>query len=107
MSTVAGTFDSAAAEYERQLQMGISLSGESADYFVEGRTAVVRDVMRDSSSVRSILDFGCGVGNAVPALLDTFPQAHVSGLDVSTESLSESLSAHEWSRNRCFARFVD
>ncbi len=90
MSSVATTFDSVAQCYEQQLQCGISLSGESANYFVHGRVRKLVELTQRycGSHPTSLMDFGCGVGNAVPALLDHFAGAHVTGIDCSLASLA-------------------
>lgn len=90
MNTAASTFDSAALTYERQLTLGISLSGESADYFVRGRIHLLCKML-DRLAIpapRNILDFGCGIGNAVEPLLNRFIPATLTGIDCSLQSLS-------------------
>jgi SAM-dependent methyltransferase len=96
MSSVASTFDSAAMAYEQQLQIGLSLSGEAADYFVRGRVAMLQSLLAQWNAPfpSKILDFGCGVGNAAQALLANFPSAKVTGLDCSTESLTIAEHKH-------------
>ena len=96
MSSVASTFDSAAVAYEQQLQLGLSLSGESADYFVSGRVAMFERLLAQFQlgSPSEIMDFGCGVGNAAQSLLASFPTANLSGLDCSRESLSIAERKH-------------
>lgn len=95
--SVAGTFDAAAVAYEQQLSQGISLSGESADYFVRGRVKWFGQAVRKFAIEypNSVLDFGCGVGNAATALLEEFAGANVTGVDCSKESLSVANSRYE------------
>lgn len=92
MTIVASTFDHAAAAYEQQLHMGLSLSGESADYFIRGRVAMLSELMmrHAASNIASLVDFGCGVGNAAQALLDLYPNSTLVGIDCSRESLAEA-----------------
>jgi len=107
MSGIAATFDAAAADYARQLQQGIALSGESAEYFVEGRVGWLerhlrhRAVKHESlSSVTAtgarptVLDFGCGVGNASQVLQTRLNAREVIGLDCSAESLRVAEQRH-------------
>lgn len=68
-----------AAEYEAMLNAGIGLSGESQQFFIEGR---VRDLRRRVPAVpRRILDFGCGNGNTCKYLSQVFSQSHIVGAD--------------------------
>lgn len=70
MPRLAATFDSSADVYAEQLDKGISLSGESADYFVEGRVRFLADYLEHQMPLHDlqVLDFGCGVGNACGTL---------------------------------------
>jgi len=89
-TSIANTFDSAAIAYEQQLQLGLSLSGEAADYFVRGRVAMLKSLLTqfDVRPPANVLDFGCGVGNAAQSLLTGYPNASLTGLDCSPESLA-------------------
>jgi len=81
------SFDSP-QQYEQMLDQGISLSGETRDFFAEGRVAeVVRRLSRDFRP-RRILDFGCGTGETCRLLAQAFPGADVVGADTSIEAVS-------------------
>jgi len=97
MTSVASTFDSAAIAYEQQLQLGLSLSGEVADYFVRVRVAMLRSLLTqfDVRPPANVLDFGCGVGNAAQSLLACNPIASLTGLDCSPESLAIAERKHD------------
>ncbi|MCA9132582.1 MAG: class I SAM-dependent methyltransferase [Planctomycetales bacterium] len=104
LSTAATTFDAAASEYAAQLEQGISLSGEAASYFVEGRVAFLAQYLEGRMPLHGlqVLDFGCGVGNACGALRDQLHAQQVVGLDCSAESLEIARSRYptntfEWS----------
>lgn len=76
------------------LNQGISLSGETRDFFAEGRVAsVVRRLPRDVRP-RRILDFGCGTGETCRLLALAFPGAEVVGADTSVDAVSWA-SAHQ------------
>lgn len=96
MTSVASTFDSAAIAYEQQLQLGLSLSGEAAEYFVQGRLAMFASMLAEFNvaAPSSILDFGCGVGNAAKPILENYPSATLTGLDCSSESLAVAERKH-------------
>lgn len=103
MSSIASTFDASAANYAEQLDRGISLSGESADYFVEGRVRFLSDYLEHQIPLHDlhVLDFGCGVGNACGALRRQLHARRVVGFDCSAESVAIAQqryddSAFEW-----------
>ena len=89
MNTSASTFDLAAREYSQQLDQGISLSGESADFFVEHRVRLLATYLQTHTEIRRprVLDFGCGIGNATEALKEQLDACEVMGLDCSSESI--------------------
>lgn len=89
MTSIASTFDAAASEYTTQLQKGLSLSGETADYFVEGRVHFLARYVEQHMPLHGlrVLDFGCGIGNASSNLKEKLHADEVIGLDCSTESL--------------------
>lgn len=100
MDQVAMTFDHAAASYEQQLQQGLAVSGESADFFVRGRVCLLeRLLQRQQVSCQSVLDFGCGVGNATKTLQSCFPMQQLVGLDCSVESIQVARRRH--GEDRC------
>jgi SAM-dependent methyltransferase len=72
-------------EYEAMLNRGIGLSGESQDFFIEGR---VQDLASQLPRTPTrILDFGCGVGKTCAYLAEVFPSAYVMGVDLSDASI--------------------
>ncbi len=104
MSDVAATFDASACSYAEQLAQGISLSGESADYFVDGRVRFLAEYLESQIPLHDlrILDFGCGVGNACGRLREQFRAQQVVGLDCSQASIELARKRytsrqHQWS----------
>jgi SAM-dependent methyltransferase len=83
-------FDGYAAEYEAACQQGLSLSGESREYFSEKRVGYTAAWLRrlGCGEVRRIADFGCGPGHTTPHLHSYFPGGVLLGLDVSVESVA-------------------
>ena len=82
-------FDQYATAYEEALQKGVSLSGESKDYFAQKRVDwLKRRLLETGRQTTAIMDFGCGTGGAIPFLAATFQPALLVGLDVSTASIS-------------------
>lgn len=97
------TFDEYAIDYDHALIQGVSLSGESPDYFASKRIQFTADwiVKLKLPTPKRVADFGCGVGNSTPHLERHFPEANLLGLDVSEASIQR---AHEmYGRS---ARFV-
>ena len=85
-------FDSFIEEYEDACSRGVSLSGESRDHFAQERIRYTAEFCA-RSSVRRVLDFGCGLGHTTPYLSELFPAATVAGVDNSTRAI-------EWARQR-------
>ncbi|XZE36217.1 class I SAM-dependent methyltransferase [Pirellulaceae bacterium SH501] len=93
------SFDTYAAEYEAALAKGLSLSGESSDYFASSRVAWTESYLkRLKVTPRSAMDFGCGTGNSVPYLLKVPNIQKVIGVDPSEGSLQ--VAAQKFSDTR-------
>ncbi len=78
-------FDGFAERYQEILDRNLAIVGESGVAFTRRRMTYLR--RRLSVLPRRIMDFGCGIGLAIPFLLDAFPGSHVVGVDVSAESV--------------------
>jgi SAM-dependent methyltransferase len=87
----APAFDAVAASYEAALNHGLRLSGEGPDYFARRRIAWTARVL-SGERVRQVLDFGCGVGLAVPRLAEEFSAAALWGYDPSAISIERAKS---------------
>jgi SAM-dependent methyltransferase len=89
---VASTsFDEVAERYDQELNRGISLSGESSEYFVDGRVQWLKSVVeRLDLTAPRLLDFGCGVGNAGHKLLQELRGQSLVGFDLSTASVRQA-----------------
>jgi len=81
-------FDAVASDYDEQLNRGLSLSGETKDYFAEGRMRWLRQrLLEFGVTPSSALDFGCGTGTATPWFFDVLGVQELTGCDPSEESL--------------------
>lgn len=81
-------FDEFSADYDVALAHGLSVSGEGKDYFARGRVAWVAKCLRQMQKrPRSVMDFGCGIGTAVPFIHDIVAPEVIFGVDVSLKSL--------------------
>lgn len=101
--TPAPEFDAFAEDYDAALQRGLDASGESKEYFAEGRARWTRRRL-DALGHRAgrVLDFGCGTGSATPYLLDAMGAREVVGSDTSLASLE--VARRSWAGRP--ARFV-
>ena len=92
----AAEFDRFADEYTATHAGNIRLSGEDPDYFARYKIEEVRRRWdaEGRAEPSAVLDFGTGIGNSLPHLARLFPQAEVTGVDVSQRSLQ--VAAHRF-----------
>jgi SAM-dependent methyltransferase len=96
-------FDRYAAQYADALQQGLALTGESQDFFAEGRVRWVRHrwqqrdplgMLDRQDSPRaeplSILDYGCGTGGTSRIFLEQFNHCNFWGIDSSPASIAQA-----------------
>lgn len=82
-------FDAVAFTYEQQHARSIRLTGEDTSYFAQYKIIEAKKLVdRRHIRVRRILDFGSGIGNSLEALRASFPDANITCLDVSEQSLA-------------------
>jgi SAM-dependent methyltransferase len=79
-------FDEFVDGYEDACARGVSLSGESRDYFARLRISHSRRFC-SSTPIQRILDFGCGMGHSTTYLVESFPNATVIGVDTSARAI--------------------
>ncbi len=93
--TETAAFDSCASTYDAALNRGISVSGESKDYFVQRRIGWLTSRLRERRCEPThVLDYGCGTGGSARALLDHLSASSVLGVDVSRESINVARRQH-------------
>jgi len=81
-------FDKYASEYDASLAQGLSVSGESKDYFAQGRVAWLAQLLADYHfRPYSVIDYGCGTGTNTPFLLGLDGVGLLYGVDISASSL--------------------
>ncbi len=81
-------FDGFAKDYDAALMRGVSVSGESKDFFARGRLLwLKRCLHRLSFAPQRVLDYGCGTGSATPFLREILGASAILGVDVSAQSL--------------------
>jgi SAM-dependent methyltransferase len=81
-------FDDHSTRYEEDLHQGLKLTGESKDYYMQGRVHRLAALLEQKRQwPKRILDYGCGTGCTVAFLQQVFPPAVVVGTDASPASL--------------------
>lgn len=80
-------FDDYIESYEEACESGLQLSGEGRDYFAQKRVEYTRRRCPCPNDVRTIVDFGCGLGHSTPKLCEAFSFARVIGVDSSARSI--------------------
>ena len=99
-------FDQYANNYEAALQQGLSVSGESSDYFATGRVKWLRKRLEQfegrSVELETVMDFGCGTGNSVAFLLSELSAKRVIGIDMSEQSLVQARMRYSASNTEFF-----
>ena len=96
-----GEFDGYAANYDAALAQGLAVSGESKDFFAEGRVQwLARCLARLDVRPERLLDFGCGTGSSTPHLLRLNDTCQVTGVEVSAKSLEIARRQHGSARAR-------
>ena len=88
-------FDDYAGNYDAALNQGLSLSGESKEYFAHERVRWLAARLADLGVQPSrVLDYGCGTGGTSPELLEQLHARLVVGVDASRDSLDVARKAH-------------
>lgn len=88
-------FDDYAKNYRQDLDKSLHLSGESSTFFAEYKAQKLHSWFPQyQASAISILDFGCGDGLMTFFTKKIFPDAHVFGVDPSSESIKIALKNH-------------
>jgi SAM-dependent methyltransferase len=82
-------FDKFAEEYLATHKTNLAVTGESPDYFARYKIVEIARRLRPLGiAPKRVLDFGCGIGNSAPHLHEAFPEARITGVDVSEKSLA-------------------
>ena len=88
----ASLFDLHAEDYDAQCMRGLSLTGETRDYFARGRLDFLYDWWQGTGrgEPEVLVDYGCGTGEVTALLSERFPRARVFGLDVSPACIARA-----------------
>ncbi len=86
-------FDGYSENYREQHAASIAFSGFELDYFAQYKAATTKECCDKLGFVpKTIMDFGAGIGNSVKPLATQFPEAVITCVDVSEESLRHCAS---------------
>jgi len=69
------------------LNQGLKLSGESKEFFMEGRLALMQKNLPTDFAPKRVLDFGCGIGDTTEELANLYPKAEIVGIDTARDAL--------------------
>ena|SRR5438034_1079546 len=97
-------FDDYAGNYDSALNLGLSLSGESKEYFAHQRVRWLAARLSDLGVQPShVLDYGCGTGGTSPELLEQLHARMIIGVDASRD-VEALVQDHERPRTVLTAR---
>jgi SAM-dependent methyltransferase len=91
-------FDGFADSYQEILNANLAITGETSAAFTERRMRYLRQ--RLPMLPTRVMDFGCGIGLAIPHLLDAFPGCRVVAVDISPESVKVAQERYSSERVR-------
>ena len=78
-------FDRFAEDYDEILGKQLRFFESGPDYFAHYKAAIVKNLLRHDPV--KILEFGCGIGNNIKHLTSLFPNAAITGCDISKKCL--------------------
>jgi 2-polyprenyl-3-methyl-5-hydroxy-6-metoxy-1,4-benzoquinol methylase len=79
-------FDLFAKSYRELVDESVRVSGESAEYFAAYKARYIASTF-ESTKVKTVLDYGCGIGALAEQLKFHIPVARIDGFDPSEDSL--------------------
>ena len=86
MNKSIGDFDAFADNYEQKFQDALGVFAEESNYFARYKIDLLAHLVA-SSEIKSILDYGSGIGTSIPHLHDNFPNSQIWATDISLTSL--------------------
>jgi SAM-dependent methyltransferase len=104
-------FDAFAGNYDAALNRGLSATGENRTFFANARIQYLRRCLRrlpEPALPPSVMDYGCGTGDALPLLRSVLKAGRVLGVDVSGEELRLAGQKHygSWASFSSVADYV-
>ena len=88
-------FNQYAENYDLVLDDALSTTGESKDYFSNGRVKWYAWCLRSlDTHAKRLLDYGCGLGSTAPLLLEALDATSLIGVDPSDRCIAEARKLH-------------
>jgi predicted TPR repeat methyltransferase len=88
-------FDQYSNQYKQMLAASTGTNVESAGFFASQKIHHLRRSLPVGFDVKSILDYGCGIGMSLMPLRQAFPKARIVGVDPSEASLQVAADQHK------------
>jgi|SoiMethySBSTD1v2_1073268.scaffolds.fasta_scaffold12717_6 SAM-dependent methyltransferase len=100
-------FDTIAPSYRQSILPWMKITGESLEFYARCRIQwTSRKLKAQGIRPKRIMDFGCGVGGAIPFLQEEFgASTEIIGVDVSRNSLE--LAASKYASDRVTFEYLD
>lgn len=84
-------FDSNASQYKETMGSLVAPFGTSHTTLVSKKVAICKQLCSENNmKIKRILDFGSGLGIALPFFQEYFPEAKIIATDISNEALAKS-----------------
>lgn len=80
-------FDDYTNNYDELLRESTSFFSSNEKYFSKYKVEILKRSLSDPRRVKTILEFGCGIGRNIEYIQELFPDAKIVGTDISTESI--------------------
>lgn len=87
-------FDNYSENYRDLLAASTGENLDSASFFANQKVSHLSQTISNASTIRAILDYGCGIGMSLRPLQRAFPHAIITGVDPSTKSLEVAEREH-------------
>ncbi len=88
-------FDKYLKNYRKNLDISLSLSGETSDFFAQYKAQKLAEWLPQLQTKKiEILDFGCGDGQMTAYVQQKFANAQVFGTDISHNSIAYATKKH-------------
>jgi len=86
MNKSIGDFNAFANNYEQKFQDSLGVFAGESNYFARYKIDLLAHLVANSE-VKSVLDYGSGVGASIPHLRNNFPDSQIWATDISLTSL--------------------
>ncbi len=94
------------SSYEGLLDSSIAFSGESHEYFDRYKINCIDRYFGKQSTIKNILDFGCGTGRFTASFSQMYLDSMVYGYDVSKKAISIAKTKNKELKNQKFVNHL-